>query len=182
MNARGTPANVFSGHAPNELTDFRWDRPATTPPVVARFLGPKQAKTLAVPTHQGVGLEDVQSLETTRPDAVQPDPAQALASTQTHSFAISLSDHGQLLPKREDFHVEHGAASEDTAQRSEQRAENGRQHRKHANAGGPKKSTETTGTGFLVGTAHRLPGTVRRAAQIRLSRSRMSFLSRRDLE
>ncbi len=103
MNAQGTPANVFSGHAPNELTDFRWDRPATPPPVVVtRFPGPIQAKTLAVSTHQGVGLEDVQRLETTRADAVQPDPEQALASTQTYSFAISLSDHGQLLSKRED--------------------------------------------------------------------------------
>ena len=50
VNSRSTPANVFSGHAPNELTNFRWDR-ATTAPAWARFPPPIETKALAVPTH-----------------------------------------------------------------------------------------------------------------------------------
>ncbi len=66
-------------------------------------------------------------------------------------MTVSLGDHGQLFAKREDLHVEHGAASEEASQRGEQRAED-RLHLQHATASGQKKSTETIGTRFLVGT------------------------------
>ena len=112
MNSRGTPASILSGHAPNKLTDFCCDRPTPAPPS-ARFPGPMKAKAFAVSTHQGAGLEDMKCLETAGPNAVQPDPEQALAPTETVPFVVSLSNHGKLLAKREDFQVEQRAASED---------------------------------------------------------------------
>ena len=78
------------------------------------------AKALAVPTHQGVGLEDMQCLKTPRPYTVQQDPEQAFAPMEPEPFVISLGDHGQLLTQPENFHMEQGAASEEAGQRGEQ--------------------------------------------------------------
>lgn len=110
-----------------------------------------KAEALAVPTHQGVGLEDMQCLNTAGPNAVQPNPEQALAPTETEPFTVSLSDHAKLLAKREDFQVEQRAASEEAGQCGEHRVQD-RLHRTDANAPDQKKPSESTGTRFLVGT------------------------------
>lgn len=106
-------------HAPDERADFGRDRAKTDPASAVRFAGPRQPKALAMPTHQCIGLEDVQRLRTAGPQAVEPDPEQALAPRETQPLGIFPHGHGQLLAQRDDLHVERNAASEDTAQRSE---------------------------------------------------------------
>ena len=55
--------------------------------------------------HQGVRFEDGECLEAARPEAVEPDPKEALAATETEPFAVFGSDHGQLLTQSEDLQV-----------------------------------------------------------------------------
>ncbi len=94
VNSRGTPANVLWRHAPNELADFPWDRRTTA--AVARFPSSVMANAFAVPTHQGVGLEEILGLETPGPNAVQPDPEEAFTPAETESFSVSHGDHGPV--------------------------------------------------------------------------------------
>jgi hypothetical protein len=72
-----------------------------------------------MPTHQSVRLEDGESLQTTGPDPVEPDPKQAFALAETQ-LAVCAGDHRQLLSEREDLQVEDGPASEQTSQGGEQ--------------------------------------------------------------
>ena len=65
-----------------------------------------------VPEYQGIWFEDLQCLQTTWPQAVEPDPEQSLTPVKSESFAWCLVCHGQLLAKRQDFEVQEGAASE----------------------------------------------------------------------
>lgn len=74
--------------------------------------GPVQSKALAVPAHQGIRFENLQCLQATRPQAVEPDPEQPLMPVKSESFTWCLVYHGQLLAKRQYFEVQEGAASE----------------------------------------------------------------------
>jgi hypothetical protein len=70
------------------------------------------ARDIAVPAHQGIRFKDLQCLQATRPQAVEPDPEQPLMPVKSESFAWCFIYHGQLLAKRKDFEVQEGAASE----------------------------------------------------------------------
>ena len=83
---------------------FAPTRPATGLP------GPVQSKALAVPAYQGIGFEDLEYLQATWPQAVEPNPEQPLVPVESESFAWCLVYHGQLLAKRQDFEVQEGAA------------------------------------------------------------------------
>ena len=65
-----------------------------------------------MPAHQGVRLEHGKCVETARPEAVEPDPEEALLASTLDPFRLSACDHRQLLAKRKDFEVEFGPASE----------------------------------------------------------------------
>ena len=56
-------------------------------------------------TKDGDRFEDGECLETARPEAVEPDPKEALAATETEPFAVSPSNHCQLLTQSEDLQV-----------------------------------------------------------------------------
>ena len=73
LQAGGAPEGILLGEPANEGANLWRDSGA---PTVTRagFPGPIRAKALAVPTYQGVGLEEMQCLETAGPNAVQPDP------------------------------------------------------------------------------------------------------------
>jgi hypothetical protein len=63
-----------------------------------------------VPAYHGIRFEDLQYLQATWPQAVEPNPEQPLAPVKPESFAWCLVYHGQLLAKRQDFEVQEGAA------------------------------------------------------------------------
>ena len=104
VHARCAPQGIVLREPANEVSGLWGDRgpPTTASP---RLPGPIQLKALAVPAHQGVRFEQGECLEAARPEAVQPDPEEALAATETEPFAVSGSDHCQLLRQIEDLQV-----------------------------------------------------------------------------
>jgi len=111
VNSRCTPANIVPRHRPDKFADLRCDGWAPTHAATG-LPGPVQSKALAVPAHQGIRFEDLQCLQATWPQAVEPDPEQPLAPVKLESFAWYLVYHGQLLAKRQDFEAQEGAALE----------------------------------------------------------------------
>lgn len=69
-----------------------------------------------MPAHQGIWFEDLQCLQATGPQAVEPDPEQPLPPVKSESLAWCLVNHGQLLTKRQNFEVQEGAALEQSEQ------------------------------------------------------------------
>ena len=104
VNARCTPANVVSRHRPDKIAHLRCDGWAPAHPATG-LPGPVQSKALAVPAHQGIRFEDLQCLQATGPQVVQPDPEQPLIAAKPESLAWCLVHHRQLLAKRQDFEV-----------------------------------------------------------------------------
>ncbi len=104
VHARCAPQGIFLREPANEGADLRGDPgpPTTASP---RLPAPVQPKAFAVPAHQGVRLEEDERLEAAGPEAVEPDPEEALGATETEPFAVSGSDHCQLLTQSEELQV-----------------------------------------------------------------------------
>ncbi len=119
VHARCAPEGILLREPTNEGAGLRGDRGLPTTASV-QLPGPVQPKALAVPAYQGVRVEDGECLETARPEAVEPDPEEALAATETEPFAASGSDHCQLLTQSEDLQVKDGTAPEQAGQGGEQ--------------------------------------------------------------
>jgi len=104
VHARCAPEGILLREPANESADLRGNRrsPAATR---AGFPGPVEVKALAMPAHQGVRLEDGECRQTTRPEAVEPDPEEALGATEAEPFGLSARDHRQLLTQSEDLQV-----------------------------------------------------------------------------
>ena len=98
------PQGVLLREPSNEVSALRGDRgPPTT--VSPRLPGPVQPKALAVPAHQGLRLEDGECLEAAGPEPLEADPDKTLTAAETKPFAVSGSDHCQLLRQSEDLQV-----------------------------------------------------------------------------
>jgi hypothetical protein len=74
VDAGSTPQGIRRGHCPDEGGDFGIDRRAASGGP-ARELGPVLAEASALPSQDGVGRHDEQSLPPAGPDSGQPDPA-----------------------------------------------------------------------------------------------------------
>ena len=120
VNSRRTPANVVSRHRSDKFSYPGIDGWASAP-VAKRLPGPIQPKALAVPAHQGIRFENLECLQTARPQPVEPNPEQTLTPVESESFTRRLVYHGQLLAKREDFEVQEGAALKAGEKRGEKR-------------------------------------------------------------
>jgi len=104
VNSWCAPANVVSRHCPDKFAYLRCDG-WTPAPAATGLPGPVQSKALAVPAHQGIRFEDLQCLQASRPQAVEPDPEQPFTPAKSESLAWCLVHHRQLLAKRQNFEV-----------------------------------------------------------------------------
>ncbi len=95
-----------------------------------------------MPTHQSIGAENSQRVETVRPQPVEPYPETAFSPTETEPSAVPMGNHGQLLAQRQVFEVEVSAASEEAGQGNQKRKQ-GCFHPGDATERAPKKSTES---------------------------------------
>ena len=86
VNPWRTPANVISGHRPDKFAHIGGDG-WTPAPAATGLPGPIQPEALAVPAHQGIRFENLQCLQTARPEAIEPDPKKPLAPVESEPFA-----------------------------------------------------------------------------------------------
>lgn len=57
--------------------------------------------------------QEPQRLKITRPEAIEPDPEDALGPTKTEALGLAGRDYRPLLAEREDLEVKGGPASEE---------------------------------------------------------------------
>ena len=150
MYPRSTPTNVVPRHGSNQFAHIGINSWSTTP-TPARFPGPAQSKSSAMPSDQSVWLEDCQGLDASWPEPIEPDPEYALAGVKAVPFIIAIGHHCQLLAQGKHLEMKRGAAPQEVDQGCEQRNKY-RFHAGNATHRQPELSMKSTRTGFLVGT------------------------------
>ena len=122
---------ILDRHAPDELLHLVWDaRPAgsargTEPPV--------EAKALAVPAHDRLGLDDDQHLPPARPELAQQDPERTVQGREPGSPS-GLGEDGELLAEGK---LEQGLLTL-AAEAGSKRTEQGNREREDDRHGGGK--------------------------------------------
>ena len=80
MDAGSAPEWVGEAHLPDQPPNFRrYTRPAGTP---TRFPAPEGAKTCAMPTDNGFGLDDREGVQNRRRDPIQVDEDHTIEVTE----------------------------------------------------------------------------------------------------
>lgn len=92
------PQAVFSCHLLNKGDGFRVQ--LRTPTAVARFEFPEEPKTLAMPTEEGVGLEDEESLFPVLDVAGEEDEPEAIGLRNGGLFDLAVEDDKLLTEQR----------------------------------------------------------------------------------
>src|SRR4030095_874818 len=92
-----TPQTIFGSQVLNQSDDFRRHRGTTSPR--ARFEFPKQARSLAVPTQQGLWFENEPTLLPIRAAAGQKDEPLTVGGREAGFRDLPVEDD-QLLPDR----------------------------------------------------------------------------------
>jgi hypothetical protein len=118
MDARGAPQGIRRGHLPDEGGDLGADGGAASGGP-ARELGPVLAEAAALPSEDGVGRDDDQSLSPAGPDSCQPDPQQAVDRAELRAGQRPLVD-GELLAQGQVLEGELAMAAEEEREEPEQ--------------------------------------------------------------
>ena len=112
MDARRTPEWVGTAHRSNQLADLARDC-GPSGSSVPNLPGPKQAEAFAVPGDDSLGLDDDQSGSPIGPDSGQPCPQETIGHGQLRPFLGVATEYTDLMPQRQDLHLEVGARTED---------------------------------------------------------------------
>src|ERR1700730_15612245 len=111
MSARSAPTRVGQTHSPDEIPDFtrcRWAAFA-----LATLPGPVGSKSFPMPGVDGLGLDDNQCGSPVRPQPGQPNPQQAVSTTQTNAMAaIRTPQDQELMAQGKDFSFQRCPRSE----------------------------------------------------------------------
>jgi hypothetical protein len=111
VNARRSPQRILAAQRSNQVPDFaRHYGPSSS--AVPNLPGPKQAEAFAVPGDDGLGFDDDQRGPPIGPDSRQPRPEHAVRHGHLRPFLGRASDHTDLMPQRQDLHLESGALTE----------------------------------------------------------------------
>jgi len=98
LDARRSPKRVLARHSTNQLANLSFDPRASGFPL--RLPSPKELEALAMPSNNGVRLDDEQDRTPTWPDPGQADPEQAVAVAELRALRGPLQNR-QLLAKSE---------------------------------------------------------------------------------
>jgi hypothetical protein len=164
MHTRRAPQRILARELTDQIADLPGNPRSCGNPAAARFPRPVETEPALVPADQGVRAEYDERGSAFGPDPIQPHPEETLATARPEPSAISCGDHRTLLTKGQDFQVQEASTPDKTGHRREHRGEE-RLHPKDATALERKKSTKSSSTEFLVGTALacHLPQTSRHA-------------------
>ena len=132
VDARCAPQGIRRGHLPDQGGDLGIDaRTASGRPT--RKLGPVLAEASALPSQDGVGRDDDQSLPPAGPDSGQADPEQTIDCAELRPGHRSLVD-GELLAQGEVLEGELAVAAEEKGEGPKQVEQEG-DHRAEIVAG-----------------------------------------------
>ena len=97
VDPQGTPTRVITTYDPNQIPHFLRESGPTglstvDPPP------PEQTKASPMPSDHRLGLDDQESGFPVSPQALQPDPEEAISGRQLEPFRCRPAQHGQLLP------------------------------------------------------------------------------------
>lgn len=131
VDAGCTPGGVFTAHPADQVADFTRKRGSSqlAPPNLPH---PEEAKALAVPGNDRLGLYDGQRRATVAPDAGQPGPQQTVQGSQLGA-AVSCRTlkNADLVPERQVLQLKGSARTQDRIQSGKEcRKKNEHQQRK----------------------------------------------------
>src|ERR1700733_15256164 len=98
----------------------------------------KKAEPFAVPADNGLRFDDDQSGSPIGPDTGQPRPKHTVHHGQLRPLLGGAPEHTDLMPKRQDLHLEGGARAEDRRQCEKKRTQD-TQHRLSQSPRGRRK-------------------------------------------
>ncbi len=119
-DARRPPADVRSGHTPDQSPDLLRDGWATGLAAPAQ-LRPVLAELPLPPPDDRSRLHDLEDALPARPDPGQPSPEDPVGRPESGTRHRSLS-HGELVPQGEDFELKGGARPEERGEEGEERS------------------------------------------------------------
>src|SRR5216684_7937320 len=108
MDARRTPEWVGTAHATDQIPDFLRDG-GPSGSSVPNLPGPKQPEAFPVPGDDRLGFDEDQRRLPFGPDSGQPRPEDTVRRSQLGPFFGGASEHTDLVPQRQDLHLESGA-------------------------------------------------------------------------
>ena len=112
VDAGCTPTGILPAHPADQISDLARNDGSSR--LAAPYLpGPEQAKALAMPGHDRLGLDDGQRRTPVAPDAGQPDPQQAVRWGQPGPFSRGPLKHADLVAQSQVLQLEGSARTED---------------------------------------------------------------------
>jgi hypothetical protein len=110
---RGAPQEwVGTAHRSNQLADLARDC-GPSGSSVPNLPCPKQAEAFAVPGDDSLWFDDDQRGSPTDPESGQPCTEETIRHGQLRLFLGGAPEYTDLMPQRQDLHLEGGARTED---------------------------------------------------------------------
>src|SRR5260370_7570926 len=101
MDAGRTPQPIGQTHLPNQAPDLPWYPRPTAPR--ARLPAPVQSEARPMPSNDGLRLDNRDSVQHRRKQAIEPDKEQAVRHRQLRLRGYALTQHVQLMPHHDDL-------------------------------------------------------------------------------
>ncbi len=124
------PRRILPGHLADQGLQLTWNAGATR----SRFPTPEQAKSLAVPAREGLGLYHGQGLTPVEPTP-EPDEDEASGRRRPSGFDPAFLIHGQLFTKKKVFCSQGRAWTQAETQETHAVVEEGQQGMRERGAG-----------------------------------------------
>ena len=121
MDPRRTPQRIGLAHLADQGADIRVNRRAAAP-TQAGAPTPVEPETTSMPMNDGRRLDQNHRLETARPEAVEPDPEQAVAGAKTQPAGALAPEHAQLMAEGDDLQFQRGSATKAEGQQADTNA------------------------------------------------------------
>src|SRR5262249_41103050 len=119
VNLGRAPQRVLKTHSSDQVAHLTGDPRSATRRV--GFPSPVAGKTLAMPAHDSLGLDDAQVIQNARVATIEPDEQDAVDPTQMQSTARrSLLQDVELMPQYQDFGFQPRPRLEEVAQHTDE--------------------------------------------------------------
>src|SRR5712664_4792479 len=101
MNAGRTPQPIGQAHLPDQAPDLPWYPRPTAPR--ARLPAPVQSEARPMPSNDGLRVDNRDSVQHRRKQAIEPDKEQSVRHRQLRLRGYALTQHVQLMPQHDDL-------------------------------------------------------------------------------
>src|SRR6202171_228237 len=106
VDAWRTPQPIGQAHLPDQAPDLPWYPRPTAPR--ARLPAPVQSEARPMPLNDGLRLDNRDSVQHRRKQAIEPDKEQSVRHRQLRVRGYAQTQHVQLMPKHDDLGFQPG--------------------------------------------------------------------------